>query len=100
MEMNENEKKINMVISDILWKNGISVEKIKNIIYEIETELPKILESKNKFKKCKCGSKNFKGLKTKNHTGLYCKDCGKWQKWLNKDDINYCRLNKIEMEEN
>jgi len=23
-----------------------------------------------------------------NNTGLYCGDCGAWQKWLNKDEIN------------
>lgn len=36
---------------------------------------------------CKCGSTKMftevKGLST----GLYCENCGKWIKWLNKDEI-------------
>ena len=42
---------------------------------------------------CKCGSTSFMvKTKTKNgaitHTGLYCSYCGKWYKWLNKDERN------------
>lgn len=36
---------------------------------------------------CKCGCVHF-FMETKgNQTGLYCSDCGKWQKWLTKDEI-------------
>ena len=36
---------------------------------------------------CKCGGVHF-FMETKgNQTGLYCSDCGKWQKWLTKDEI-------------
>ena len=36
---------------------------------------------------CKCGSLDFFMKKQGNNTGLYCSMCGKWQKWMNKDDI-------------
>ncbi len=36
---------------------------------------------------CKCGSLDFFMEKQGNNTGLYCSMCGKWQKWMNKDDI-------------
>lgn len=36
---------------------------------------------------CKCGSLDFFIKKQGNNTGLYCSMCGKWQKWLNKDEI-------------
>lgn len=37
-------------------------------------------------KKCTC-TKMFKDTKGA-HVGLYCKQCGTWQKWLSKDEIN------------
>lgn len=36
---------------------------------------------------CKCGSTNFFMKANGNQTGLYCPDCGKWQRWLTKDEI-------------
>ena len=36
---------------------------------------------------CRCGSKEFFTEKHGNQTGLYCSACGKWQKWLKKDEI-------------
>jgi hypothetical protein len=36
---------------------------------------------------CKCGSKEFFTEEHGNQTGLYCSACGKWQKWLKKDEI-------------
>ena len=36
---------------------------------------------------CKCGGKKFFTEKHGNQIGLYCSACGKWQKWLNKDEI-------------
>lgn len=36
---------------------------------------------------CKCGSLDFFIEKQGNNTGLYCSMCGKWQKWMNKDEI-------------
>lgn len=36
---------------------------------------------------CKCGSQDmFLGEKGYN-TGMYCSACGKWQKWMSKDEI-------------
>lgn len=42
--------------------------------------------------KCKCGSKVFATMKKGTQTGLYCATCGKWIKWLSKDDKNYIKL--------
>ncbi len=39
------------------------------------------------FKCNRCGSKNYMIRKVCSQTGLYCSDCGKWHKWLNKDEI-------------
>lgn len=39
------------------------------------------------LKSCKCGSKKFFIEEHGSQTGLYCTKCGKWQKWLNKDEI-------------
>lgn len=36
---------------------------------------------------CKCGGKEFFIEEHGNQTGLYCSACGKWQKWLKKDEI-------------
>lgn len=35
----------------------------------------------------KCGSADVFIQKCSNQTGLYCGDCGKWIKWLTKDEI-------------
>ena len=37
--------------------------------------------------KCKCGNeKDFFTEHNLSQCGLYCGECGKWQKWLNKDE--------------
>lgn len=38
------------------------------------------------FKCQKCSSKDVFVQASGNNTGLYCGDCGKWIKWLNKDE--------------
>ena len=49
------------------------------------------------FKCKKCGSKNYMIRKNCSQTGLYCSDCGKWHKWLNKDEVRiYSELNRTE----
>ena len=49
------------------------------------------------FKCKKCGSKKYMIRKVCSQTGLYCSDCGKWHKWLNKDEVRiYSELNKTE----
>lgn len=35
---------------------------------------------------CKCGSKEFYKNKVGEHVGLYCSECGRWQKWLGKEE--------------
>ena len=39
------------------------------------------------FKCNRYGSKNYTIRKICSQTGLYCSDCGKWHKWLNKDEV-------------
>lgn len=35
----------------------------------------------------KCGSTSFHTEAKGNNTGLYCDDCGAWQRWLGKDEL-------------
>ena len=38
---------------------------------------------------CKCGSKDFFAMKKdESHVGIYCKNCGKWLKWADKNEKN------------
>lgn len=36
---------------------------------------------------CKCGSMNMFTEKKGNNTGLYCSECGKFQKWMGKNEL-------------
>lgn len=36
---------------------------------------------------CKCGSTEFFTKANGTQTGLYCAECGKWQKWLGKSEV-------------
>lgn len=49
------------------------------------------------FNCAKCGSIDVFIETSGNQTGLYCGDCGKWIKWLSKEDI---RLAKRYIESN
>jgi len=40
-----------------------------------------------KIFECKCGSTDVFTEQSGNNIGLYCGDCGKWIKWLNKDEL-------------
>lgn len=43
----------------------------------------------------KCNKANLI-LQTKSHnTGLYCKACGAWQKWLNKEEVRTAEFNGV-----
>lgn len=51
----------------------------------------------------KCGSKDFHLEIKGNNTGLYCNKCGKWIKWLSKDEIRvfeFYKNNKVKVIEN
>lgn len=37
--------------------------------------------------KCKCGCMEFFTKESGSATGLYCKKCGKWIKWLGKNEL-------------
>lgn len=44
----------------------------------------------------KCSSKDVFIQTSGNNTGLYCGDCGKWIKWLSKDELRLAER-QIEM---
>ena len=46
-------------------------------------------------RQCKCGSFDFFIQKQGSNTGLYCSICGKWQKWLNKDEVRLFENNRV-----
>ena len=44
----------------------------------------------------KCGSTDLYTENKGNNTGLYCSDCGAWQRWLGKDELRaFKRSNEI-----
>lgn len=46
--------------------------------------------------KCKCGNqKDFFIEHNLSQCGLYCGECGKWQKWLNKDEERLFKHNQV-----
>lgn len=56
-----------------------------------------------KYTCMKCNSKDFHLEIKGNNTGLYCNNCGKWIKWLSKDEIRVFEFNqkhKIEITKN
>ena len=42
----------------------------------------------------KCGSISLHTEVKGNNTGLYCDDCGAWQKWLSKDELRAFEYSK------
>lgn len=40
----------------------------------------------------KCGSVELECRKEGVHTGLWCSDCGRWVKWLNKDEFKIIQM--------
>jgi len=41
----------------------------------------------DKYKCSKCGCKKMFTEQHGNNTGLYCSNCGKWVRWLSKDEL-------------
>lgn len=50
--------------------------------------------------KCKCGSMDFFTEPQGNNIGLYCSMCGKWKKWLGKDEAFLFERNKAANKKN
>lgn len=49
--------------------------------------------------KCtKCGSIEVDCWINKKQIGIWCKECGKWIKWLNKEEIKYYKPTKYTLE--
>ena len=49
---------------------------------------------------CKCGSFDMFTETKGNNVGLYCSMCGKWQKWLNKDEVRLFEHNQVTKKKN
>lgn len=43
----------------------------------------------------KCNESNLILQTKSNNTGLYCKACGAWQKWLNKEEVRTAKFNGV-----
>ena len=41
---------------------------------------------------CECGNDSFLFMHMGIHVGAYCSKCGKWVKWLNKNEKNIANL--------
>lgn len=46
------------------------------------------------MKECKCGSQDMEVIIKGTQKGLYCAECGKWQKWIGKDEYNKFLIEK------
>ena len=50
-----------------------------------------------KIFKCECGNDElFFTKKSAIHTGLYCKKCGRWIKWLNKNEVRLWEARSVD----
>ena len=49
---------------------------------------------------CKCGSKRIFIRNNGSQTGIYCKECGKWIKWIGKKEIPFAEEYIKEQNEN
>ena len=48
--------------------------------------------------KCnKCNSKNLFVEIQGSRRGLYCGECGKWQKWITKQELQIAKFNEIKI---
>ena len=45
----------------------------------------------------KCNSKNLFVEIQGNRRGLYCGECGKWQKWITKEELQVAKFNNIKI---
>lgn len=52
------------------------------------------------FSCCKCGSVDLFLRERGSSTGLYCRDCGAWQKWVGKDEKRLVELQIAESKPN
>lgn len=50
---------------------------------------------KMKDYQCKCEGLDFEVIPKDTRKGLYCTKCGRWFKWLGKDEFNLFQMNKI-----
>lgn len=42
--------------------------------------------------KCTCGNDKFITTQGKTHKGLHCSECGKWIKWVGKNEVERLKL--------
>ncbi len=47
------------------------------------------------IEKCKCGSKELFVEIQGQRRGLYCGKCGKWQKWITKQELQVAKFKGI-----
>lgn len=47
----------------------------------------------------KCKSSNLFVEIQGSRKGLYCGECGTWQKWINKQELQICKFNNIPIKE-
>lgn len=49
------------------------------------------------IEKCKCGSTNLFVEIQGTRKGLYCGECGKWQKWITKQELQVAKFRKMKI---
>lgn len=49
------------------------------------------------IEKCKCGSTNLFVEIQGARKGLYCGECGRWQKWITKQELQVAKFRKMKI---
>ena len=49
------------------------------------------------IEKCKCGSDKLFVEIQGQRKGLYCGECGRWQKWITKQELQVAKFRKMKI---
>ena len=72
------------------------LEAYKNAVMMLSIYLEK--QKRNNEKKCnKCGGTDLFIEIEGNRRGLYCGKCGKWQKWITKDELQIAKFRNLKI---
>lgn len=86
-----------------IMEQGSKAESLEDMIkremsgIEVIDHVPEVTAIKGGSTACACSNLIMIKKKGATATGLYCKDCGKWQKWVNKKEIIVHTANGIQL---
>lgn len=86
-----------------VMERGYIIEPLEDIFaremekIEVLSAAQEVAVTKETHTACACSNLIMIKKKGATATGLYCKDCGKWKKWLNKKEIIVHTANGIQL---